>query len=177
MIEKIVKEENITFVEGKGKRKCKLQKSIESLKEYLQRFKKYTKDLHIIGEHNSYSKTDNDAIFMKLKEDHMKNMDYCEDDDFYICKNNKKLELSKVINRKSKTGYKSEVICYTCEDCSNCKFKSSCIKGNNSNTPIEDRTKKLYVFKLFHEKRKDNLERITSLEGCNFRMYHLGYGS
>ncbi|PBD85636.1 transposase [Clostridioides difficile] len=34
---------------------------------------KYTKDLHIMGERNSYSKTDNDVTFMRMKKDHMKN--------------------------------------------------------------------------------------------------------
>ena len=40
-------------------------------------------------------------------------------DDYYICKNNKKLYVSGTINGKSKTEYKSKITCYTCEDCSN----------------------------------------------------------
>lgn len=66
-------EENIEFVHGIGKRKTLLQKSIETLEEYLERLKGYTKKLHICGKRNSYSKTDQDATFMRMKEDAMGN--------------------------------------------------------------------------------------------------------
>lgn len=69
-----LKEEgNIEFVHGCGKRKTPLQRSIESLEEYLNRLKEYTQKIHICGDRNSYSKTDNDATFMRMKEDAMKN--------------------------------------------------------------------------------------------------------
>lgn len=41
--------------------------------EYLPRLEKYEEQLEILGERNSYSKTDKDAVFMRMKEDHMKN--------------------------------------------------------------------------------------------------------
>ena len=66
-------EENIKFVHGIGKRKSPLQKSIETLEVYLERLKGYTKKLHICGKRNSYSKTDPDATFMRMKEDAMGN--------------------------------------------------------------------------------------------------------
>ena len=69
----IKKEENLVFVYGSGKRKSQLQKSIESLEYYISKLKEYTKKLHICGERNSYSKTDTDATFMRLKEDAMLN--------------------------------------------------------------------------------------------------------
>jgi len=40
------------------------------------------------------------------------------------------------------SGYESEKTIYVCEDCSNCTYKSKCIKGNNCKTPSEERTKK-----------------------------------
>ncbi|WP_207637922.1 transposase, partial [Clostridioides difficile] len=266
-LKKISKESNITFVHGKGKKKSIVQKSIAKLNNYIDRLKKYTKDLHIMGELNSYSKTDNDATFMRMKKDHMKNgqlkpayniqfgvdseyivwvssehkptdtttsipflksieehtkfkypkivadsgyeseenytflecnnqlsfikpanyeisktrkykndigridnMDYDEKKDYYICKNGKKLFANKIINRKSKTGYKSKITCYTCKECCDCQYKNGCIKGNNSKIPLENRTKNLQVSKLFHEKRKENLKRIISQEGCQLRM-------
>lgn len=64
---------NITFVHGIGKRKTPLQKSIEALEEALSKLKEYTQKIHICGERNSYSKTDNDATFMRMKEDAMGN--------------------------------------------------------------------------------------------------------
>lgn len=100
----------------------------------------------------------------------IENMEYNEDEDFYICRNDKKLIVSNVIKRKSKTGYISEKTIYTCEDCSNCQYKGSCIKGNNFKTPLEERVKKLETSKIFNKQRKDGLERILSDEGCELRM-------
>lgn len=65
--------ENVVFVHGIGKRKTPLQKSIETLEDYLSRFKKYNHQIHICGGRNSYSKTDHDATFMRMKEDAMGN--------------------------------------------------------------------------------------------------------
>lgn len=52
----------------------KLAKDLQKLQEeHLPKLEKYEKDLEILGERNSYSKTDHDATFMRMKEDHMKN--------------------------------------------------------------------------------------------------------
>ena len=65
--------QNAAFVHGIGKRKPPLQKSIETLENYLSRLKKYNQQIHICGKRNSYSKTDHDATFMRMKEDAMGN--------------------------------------------------------------------------------------------------------
>jgi hypothetical protein len=260
-------QENIEFVNGCGKRKNPLQRSIEKLEEYLDKLKEYTQKIHICGKRNSYSKTDNDATFMRMKEDAMgngqlkagynlqhgvdseyiawltlsdqptdtptlipflkrmrgnlkflykkivadagyeseenyvylqeneqlsfikpanyeisktrkykndisriENMEYNETNDYYTCENNRKLTVSKIVKRKSKTGYESEKTIYTCEDCSNCTIKSKCIKGNNCKTPLEERVKNLETSKVFNTLRRANLERIISEEGCKLRM-------
>lgn len=50
------------------------QKQLAKLQqEHLPRLEKYEKQLAILGSRNSYSKTDTDATFMRMKEDHMKN--------------------------------------------------------------------------------------------------------
>lgn len=50
------------------------QKQLKKLeKDYLPRLEKYEQQLEILGDRNSYSKTDPDAVFMRMKEDHMKN--------------------------------------------------------------------------------------------------------
>ena len=259
--------ENVCFVYGTGKRKSPLQKSIETLESYLQRLKKYNKHLHICGGRNSFSKTDPDATFMRMKEDAMKNgqlkpaynlqhgvdseyitwltvgpqptdtttlipflkemeeylafkyknitadagyeseenyqfledngqlsfikpanyeisktrkyqqdigkienMEYDAENDSYTCKNGKKLTVSGVRKTKTKTGYLSEKTYYTCENCKDCKHKNQCIKGNNCNTPLEERTKTLQVAKTFIKQRKSDLERILSAEGILFRI-------
>ena len=69
----IKKAEGITFVHGTGKRKSPIQKSIETLEAYIEKLKEYSTKLHTCGNRNSYSKTDPDATFMRMKEDHMLN--------------------------------------------------------------------------------------------------------
>lgn len=69
-----IKDQNISFVHGKGQRKHFLQRHHEEAQGYLDKWKLYQETLAIIGDHrNSYSKTDPDATFMRMKEDHMKN--------------------------------------------------------------------------------------------------------
>lgn len=65
--------ENITFVYGSGKRKHPLQKVIETLSEYKTKWIMYQDYMTCFGDRNSFSKTDRDATFMHMKEDHMRN--------------------------------------------------------------------------------------------------------
>ena len=70
---RIRQEEGIVFVHGTGRRKTRLQKSLETLETYIAKLKEYNKKLYVCGERNSYSKTDPDATFMRMKEDAMLN--------------------------------------------------------------------------------------------------------
>lgn len=70
---KIKADEGIEFVKGPGKRKTTLQKSTETLEGYIDKLKEYIQKLHLCGNRNSYSKTDTDATFMRMKEDAMRN--------------------------------------------------------------------------------------------------------
>ena len=214
------KREKVVFVHGIGKRKHPVQKSIELLEKYMDKLKEYTQKLYKCGKRNSYSKTDEDATFMRLKEDAMlngqlkpaynlqhgvdseyivwltigsqptdtttlisfiktmeehlsfkyqkiiadagyeseenylfleennqlsfikpanyeisktrkyrndisrvENMEYIEDSDCYICKNQRILSKQYVRNSKTKTGYKREFTVYKCEDCSDCPLQ------------------------------------------------------
>ena len=45
----------------------------KQLVDFIERKQKYLKDFEIFGERNSYSKTDHDATFMRMKDDHMMN--------------------------------------------------------------------------------------------------------
>jgi len=50
------------------------QKAVKDLQQkHLPRLERYEKDLKTLGDRNSYSKTDPDATFMRMKEDAMKN--------------------------------------------------------------------------------------------------------
>jgi transposase len=67
--------EKLSQLNKKLKEPSKKQaKELQKLQEeHLPKLIKYEKDLSILGERNSYSKTDPDATFMRLKDDHMKN--------------------------------------------------------------------------------------------------------
>ena len=62
------------FVFGRGHRKSQEQRYYEKLKGYLDKLKEYVVKIQICGPgRNSYSKTDHDATFMRMKKDYMGN--------------------------------------------------------------------------------------------------------
>jgi transposase len=63
----------IEFVSGKGRRKTPLQRDMETVMAYWERQKGYERDMRVLDGRGSYSKTDRDATFMRMKEDHMHN--------------------------------------------------------------------------------------------------------
>ena len=66
--------EGIAFIYGKGKRKPEIQQLYEDLEHLGQRLMRYKECFEIMGkDRNSYSKTDLEATFMRMKEDHMLN--------------------------------------------------------------------------------------------------------
>lgn len=267
ILKKLQVQEGIEFVHGTGRRKPPLQKAIEELDGYLDRFKKYIHHIHLCGDRNSFSKTDIDATFMRMKEDHMgngqlkpaynlqlgvdseyvvwamvgpqptdtttlkpfldevrhnlghtyknviadsgyeseenyvyleennqlafikpsnyeisktkkyktdisrrENMEYDAEHDCYICMNGKRLNAIGERKSKSRTGYTTIKTIYSCESCEGCAFKTKCIKGHNSKTPLEERTKRLEVSKVFQQKREECLKRIISDKGIELRM-------
>lgn len=61
-------------VRGRGHRKSPARRLYDKLLEYVKRLKCYARHIEICGEkRNSYSKTDKDATFMRLKKDYMGN--------------------------------------------------------------------------------------------------------
>lgn len=66
--------EQVEFVRGKGKHKSEEQRRWEELDALCKRWEGYADSLKIMGEsRNSYSKSDPDAAFMRMKDDHMRN--------------------------------------------------------------------------------------------------------
>lgn len=249
----------VPFVYGRGKRKTQLQRDIEELEALLNRKDKYAGYQKTFGTRNSFSKTDSDATFMHMKEDHMRNaqlkpgynvqfavegeyvtgvtvssersdqltlidtletmhghlgeyyedvtadagyeseenytyfenkptecyikpqnyersktkkfknnmvlrenMAYDPEVDEYTCRNDKKLKAVYTGERKSKSGFTSEVTYYECEDCSGCPFKKECTKSKGN--------RKMQVSKRFIKQRTESLERIMSEKGILLRM-------
>jgi transposase len=66
-------EKGIVFVQGKGKHKTQLQRDIEALEACISLQHKYDGYNALFDGRNSFSKTDTDATFMHMKEDHMRN--------------------------------------------------------------------------------------------------------
>ena len=66
--------EESTFVSGCGHRKSILQKQYQELQGYLEHLKTYAHHIEVCWEErDSYSKTDHDATFMRIKRDYMGN--------------------------------------------------------------------------------------------------------
>ncbi len=256
-------ERGIAFIHGKGQRKTPLQRALEKVQDYLARQKKYDDYNHSFGDRNSFSKTDRDATFMRMKEDHMKNgqlkpgynatvavdaeyivsarigqersdsqtwipmlktlnglgytkpiadagfeseenytwceqnrqlafikpanydkaktrkyksdigrrenMPYDVQSDSYICHRGHPIQAAYEKNTKSKAGYPIVTTVYTCSKCAGCPHKAQCIKGV-SKTPLEERSKSLYVSKTFLRQREEMQARIKSEEGVLLRI-------
>ena len=70
----IADREGIPFVYGKGKKRSELQQLYEDLEVCGKRLMEYRECFEIMGkDRNSYSKTDLEATFMRMKDDHMMN--------------------------------------------------------------------------------------------------------
>lgn len=256
-------ERSIVFVHGKGQRKTPLQRALEKVEDYLVRQKQYDDYNHSFGERNSFSKTDRDATFLRMKEDHMKNgqlkpgynatisvdaeyvvgamiskersdsqtflpmlkklkelgytkpvadagfeseenytwceengqtafikpanydmaktrkyksdigrrenMPYEESTDSYLCHRGRRIRAAYEKKTKAKAGYPIVTTVYTCAECAGCPHKQECIKGK-SKTPLQDRSKNLYVSKPFLRQRQEMQSRIQSEEGILLRI-------
>ncbi|XWE63879.1 IS1182 family transposase [Sporomusa sphaeroides] len=256
-------QQRIVFVHGKGQRKSTLQRAVETVEQYLTRQKKYDDYNHSFGERNSFSKTDRDATFLRMKEDHMKNgqlkpgynatlavdaeyivsamisqersdsqtliemlttlqglgytkpvadagfeseenytwcekndltafikpanhdkaktrkyksdigrrenMPYDESSDSYRCHRGHPIQAAYEKKTRSKAGYAIVTTVYTCTECTGCPHKARCIKGK-SKTPLEERSKNLYVSKTFLRQRQEMQTRIQSEEGILLRI-------
>ncbi|MEA4888383.1 MAG: IS1182 family transposase [Clostridiaceae bacterium] len=63
----------VQLAHGKGQHKTQLQRDYEEISGYLERQEQYNHDNSLFDGRNSFSKTDTDATFMHMKEDHMRN--------------------------------------------------------------------------------------------------------
>jgi transposase len=73
-LDKEVKQSEVSFVQGKGTRKTALQRDSEKVSEYITKLGEYNHYIEVIGpDRNSCARTDHDATFMRMKEDHMRN--------------------------------------------------------------------------------------------------------
>lgn len=73
-LEKEISEEGLTVQKGRGHHKPAKIRERDERKALLERWESYEQEKRILGDkRNSYSKTDPDATFMHMKDDHMRN--------------------------------------------------------------------------------------------------------
>ena len=72
-LEQSCKEQHTVFVHGRGKRKSRNQKYLELFQRFLERQTIYDWHTASFRGRNNYCKTDPDATFMHMKDDHMRN--------------------------------------------------------------------------------------------------------
>ena len=166
-----------SFVSGRGHRKSIQQKQYEELHEYLERLKSYAYHIETCGEErNSYSKTDHDATFMRLKCDYMGNDQLLPAYNLQaaICD-----EYIAVIDVKP---YASDMECfvplmenvkynkygrteelYECESCEGCQHKQECCPRAHKNRTIRMNQELTAI----HQEVLQNLE---SIHGALLRM-------
>ena len=74
LTEEIEQEQDTKIRKNKRQTRSKWKKPLKLIRDnFLPRLSKYKEQNKIFGDRNSYSKTDKDATFMRMKEDHMKN--------------------------------------------------------------------------------------------------------
>lgn len=72
-LEQVCEEQHTVFVHGRGKRKSRNQKYLELFRRFLERQTIYDWHTASFQGRNNYCKTDPDATFMHMKDDHMRN--------------------------------------------------------------------------------------------------------
>ena len=90
------------------------------------------------------------------------NMIYDKERDTYLCHAGKTLKPIYLKKQTSKSGYRSDVTVYECEDCTACSYKEKCTRAKGN--------KRLYVSKNFIEKRQESYKNILSDTGIKYRM-------
>ena len=96
-------------------------------------------------------------------------MPYDAQSNSYICHAGHSIQASYEKKTRSKAGYPIVTTVYSCTTCAGCPHKEKCIKGI-SKTPLEERSKNLYVSKKFLRQRKEMEARIRSEEGILLRV-------
>jgi transposase len=185
---------NIEFVHGIGKRKTKLQKWTEQLREYKERQEKYNCSKKIFSKRNSYSKTDTDATFMHMKDDHMKNGQLKPGYNVQIAveyEKWKKKSFKNDISKRENMKYDSETDTYTCYNGKRLRPVSIISRKSASgyeaavtvyecescdNCPHKAKctkakgNRKMQVSKTFVKKREVSYKNITTEKGAKLRM-------
>ena len=168
------------FVHGKGKRKTSNQRLYEKVYDCYKKLKSYAQKITICGEdRNSYSKTDNDATFMRFKKDHMKN------DQLLPGYNLQMVTCDEMIAHYAVFAFASDMDCfqplmdgfyrrygfypkYPVADAGYGSF-------NNYLYCEQHGMEKYMKFTMYEKETKDRKYRDNPYRACNFAIDHEGY--
>ena len=141
---KEIEVQHMELVQGKGKHKTPLQRLYERAEVLYEKRKEYEQQLYIMGERNSYSKTDHDATFMRI------------------------LKYALTRNAKNKTGFISERKVYVCESCNRCGYKKECQRYMKPTTvnPV----KRIEITPAYDAVLAENQDRLLSDTGIQLRI-------
>lgn len=131
----------------------------------------YKECFEIMGtDRNSYSKTDLEATFMRMKEDHMRNGQYYnmkyevfEDEHYYVCHDGRQLRHIRT-ETKEQSGYQQTFEVYGCADCSGCQHKSKCLYKYNAEKDTE-KNKVMKINEQWEELKEESHANIQSEKG------------
>jgi len=101
-----------------------------------------------------------DTQEFKNKIYHPDNMDYDPENDTYTCPQGRILTYQGEEKRETATGYQVIAKVYECDDCSQCKVKDQCFKGDGGYRRFT-KSKKLEHYK---QQARDNLNSETGIE-------------
>ena len=131
----------------------------------------YKECFEIMGtDRNSYSKTDLEATFMRMKEDHMRNGKYYnmkyevfEDEHYYVCHDGRQLRHIRTETREQ-SGYQQTFEVYGCADCSGCQHKSKCLYKYNEEKDT-GKNKVMKINEQWDELKEESHANIQSEKG------------
>ena len=131
----------------------------------------YKECFEIMGtDRNSYSKTDLEATFMRMKEDHMRNGKYYnmkyevfEDEHYYVCHDGRQLRHIRT-ETKEQSGYQQTFEVYGCADCSGCQHKSKCLYKYNEEKDT-GKNKVMKINEQWEELKEESHANIQSEKG------------
>src|SRR5699024_9739676 len=151
----------------------------KQFKDYLARKQKYQTDMEIFGARNSYSKTDHDATFMRMKDDYMMNgqlkagynIQLATEGQYALayeifpnpthtstCRNNQTRTSRYRTKRTDRYGYARHFKVYECAECADCPLRSACTKA------ADGRNRKIHHNQKRAAQEPDNRPQLSTEE-------------
>ncbi|MEE1130034.1 MAG: IS1182 family transposase, partial [Caryophanon sp.] len=83
-----------------------------------------------VAPYQTYRKEQKRSFKKEIK--NVKNWTYIEEDDYFICPNNRRVPFKKYMKKNVNTGHTQDFKVYECEDCHDCPLKALCTKAKGN---------------------------------------------